>query len=592
MALHTALGFVVLAGGILALRSDRGWMRTLTADLIGGDSARRFIPTAIVLPLVVGWLILQGLNANLYDPNFAMSLMSMSLTAISLGLIAKNAGIINGIRSDDRMRSSQERLKLALEGARQGTWDFDLQTQELVWDDRCKEMFGLAPATGVNYDSYLAAVYPDDRQRIADAAQIAIRDGGEFAQEYRTIHSDGMSHWILSQGRYLCDPAGELCRMSGTMMEITERKQAQLNERFLYELTRRLRLISDADELEDEAARSVGEYLHVDRATWFRVDWSKRLATVDRDWYRAGLESHVGVYAIGDFLPPAAQVALFAGDSVVIADIHTDPSFEPYVAADRQLGIQANVWIPCFNENRWVASLTVNTQDVRSWRDDEIALLQAVAGQLWAATIEQTRAVAALRAQEEQTRAAQAIIGQQLIEIEAIYQAAPIGLCFVDTDLKYVRIDERLAQIDGASVAAHIGHTLRELLPELANDVEPIYRQVIESGEPIVDLEVSGTNPAQPDVWRSWISSFYPQTDAENRTIGVNTVVQEITARKLREAALRSSERKFSAIFNQTFELMGILSLDGVLLEVNQAALDSIEAQESEIVGKSFWEAP
>ena len=206
--------------------------------------------------------------------------------------------------------------------------------------------------------------------------------------------------------------------------------------------------------------------------------------------------------------------------------------------------------------------------------------------------MEQTRAVAALRAQEEQTRAAQAIIGQQLIEIEAIYQAAPIGLCFVDTDLKYVRIDERLAQIDGASVAAHIGHTLRELLPELANDVEPIYRQVIESGEPIVDLEVSGTNPAQPDVWRSWISSFYPQTDAENRTIGVNTVVQEITARKLREAALRSSERKFSAIFNQTFELMGILSLDGVLLEVNQAALDSIEAQESEIVGKSFWEAP
>ena len=123
----------------------------------------------------------------------------MSLTAISLGLIAKNAGIINGIdydriRSSDRMRSSQERLKLALEGARQGTWDFDLQTQELVWDDRCKEMFGLSPAAVVNYDSYLAAVYPDDRQRIADAAQIAIRDGGEFAQEYRTIHSDGMSH--------------------------------------------------------------------------------------------------------------------------------------------------------------------------------------------------------------------------------------------------------------------------------------------------------------------------------------------------------------------------------------------------------------
>ena len=110
MALHTAVGFVVLAVGMLALRSDRGWMRSLTANLIGGDIARRFIPTAIVLPVVVGWLILQGLNANLYDQNFALSLMSMSLVAISLGLIAKNAGIINGIdyariRSAERMRA-------------------------------------------------------------------------------------------------------------------------------------------------------------------------------------------------------------------------------------------------------------------------------------------------------------------------------------------------------------------------------------------------------------------------------------------------------------------------------------------------------
>lgn len=597
MALHTALGFVVLAVGMLALRSDRGWMRSLTADLLGGDIARRFIPTAIVLPVVVGWLILQGVNAKLYDPNFALSLMSMSLVAISLGLIAKNAGIINCI-DYDRIRSSEERLKLALQGARQGTWDFDLQTQELVWDDRCKEMFGLAPATGVNYDSYLAAVYPDDRQRVADAVEIAIRDCGEFAQEYRTIHSDGKSHWILTQGRYLCDPAGELCRMSGTMMEIAERKQVQLNERFLYELTRRLRLISDADEQQDEAARSVGEYLRVDRATWFRVDWSKRLATVDRDWYQAGLESHVGVYAIADFLPPAMQVALFAGESVAIADVHTDPSLVPHLAAYQQLGLQAFANIPCFNENQWVATLHVHTEQVRNWREDEIALLQAVAAQIWP-TIEQTRAVQALRAQEEQTRAAQATIRRQLGEIEAIYQAAPIGLCFVDTDLKYVRINERLAQINGASVAAHIGHTLREILPELADDVEQIYRQVIESGEPIVDLEVSGTNPAQPSVLRAWISSFYPQTDAENRTIGVNTVVQEITERKRQEAerelalaALRVSERKFSAIFNQTFELMGIVSLDGVLLEVNQAALDSIAAQESEIVGKHFWEAP
>ncbi|WP_373547313.1 PAS domain S-box protein [Chamaesiphon sp.] len=67
---------------------------------------------------------------------------------------------------------------------------------------------------------------------------------------------------------------------------------------------------------------------------------------------------------------------------------------------------------------------------------------------------------------------------------------------------------------------------------------------------------------------------------------------RDITNRKRQEAALLQSGRKFSAIFNQTFQLMGLVSVDGVLLEVNQAALDSIAATESEIVGKSFWDAP
>jgi PAS domain S-box-containing protein len=69
-------------------------------------------------------------------------------------------------------------------------------------------------------------------------------------------------------------------------------------------------------------------------------------------------------------------------------------------------------------------------------------------------------------------------------------------------------------------------------------------------------------------------------------------IAHDITERKQSEASLRQSERKFSAIFNQTFELLGIVSLDGILVEVNQAALDSISARSSDLVGKFFWETP
>jgi PAS domain S-box-containing protein len=73
---------------------------------------------------------------------------------------------------------------------------------------------------------------------------------------------------------------------------------------------------------------------------------------------------------------------------------------------------------------------------------------------------------------------------------------------------------------------------------------------------------------------------------------GLGIYFRNITERKQTETRLRASDRKFSAIFDQTFELIGLLSLDGVLQEVNQAALDSISAQRPDLIGKKFWETP
>jgi PAS domain S-box-containing protein len=404
----------------------------------------------------------------------------------------------------------------------------------------CEQILGFTSAE-LMAQPYLDFVHPEDLAATAAVTESLIAGSVLVNFENRYRCKDGSYRWIL----WSAMPDGERNLIYADGHDITDRKQSELNDRFLYELTQRLRQLTDAEPIQWETVKSLGEYLHVDRAVWFEVDEAQELATISRDWYREGLTSHAGVYAIADFLLPELQAAQSAGSLVAISDVTIDPFTAPQIANYERVGVGAFVSVPCIEEGRWVGTLNVNTTTARSWRDDEIELVQTVVTQLWS-LVAQARGVAALRAQEQQTRAVQAIVEQQLREIETIYQTAPVGLCFVDTDLRFVRLNERLAQINGLPVSAHIGRTLREVLPT-ADILEPLYRQVIESGEPILDLELSGSDPAQPEVTIYCLVNYYPQKDAQGRVLGVNAMVKDISSRKREESQLKQAEATIRA---------------------------------------------
>jgi PAS domain S-box-containing protein len=138
---------------------------------------------------------------------------------------------------------------------------------------------------------------------------------------------------------------------------------------------------------------------------------------------------------------------------------------------------------------------------------------------------ERKRAEEALRNSEEQAR-------RQLAQIEAIYATAPVGLCFVDAELRFISINERLAEINGRTVEEHLGHTVREVMPEAADIIEPIMRRVIKTGEPISNIEISAAGIRNPAVLRHFIASYYPIKNGGGRVLGINSVVVEITQRK------------------------------------------------------------
>lgn len=142
---------------------------------------------------------------------------------------------------------------------------------------------------------------------------------------------------------------------------------------------------------------------------------------------------------------------------------------------------------------------------------------------------ERKRIEAALRSSQETTQ-------RQLAELELIYSTTPIGLCVLDSDFRFVRINEHLAEINGLPASRHLGRTVREVLPELGEIQAQIFTQVIQTGTPILNQEIQGTTPAQPDRERNWLVSYYPLRIAEDQVFGISIVVQEITERKRAEA--------------------------------------------------------
>ena len=135
-------------------------------------------------------------------------------------------------------------------------------------------------------------------------------------------------------------------------------------------------------------------------------------------------------------------------------------------------------------------------------------------------------------------------VARQAEELTSLYATAPVGLFFFDTELRYVRVNREMAEMNELSVEQHVGRRLREVLPrELTDVIEPLLRQVLETGMPVMDREVKGSTPAQEgEQQRHWLASYHPVLAEDGTIRGVHGVVMEITKRKQVEEALLASE--------------------------------------------------
>jgi PAS domain S-box-containing protein len=132
------------------------------------------------------------------------------------------------------------------------------------------------------------------------------------------------------------------------------------------------------------------------------------------------------------------------------------------------------------------------------------------------------------------------------IEMEAIYNSAPIGLCVIDRDLRYLRINEWLARMNGRSVEEHIGRSVREMVPMVAEQTEALIIRVFETGAPVLNIEVYGRVLEQPELPFVVRVNCFPLKDAGGRVVAASFVIQEVTPQWLAERSLRETLDRLS----------------------------------------------
>ncbi|MBE9101145.1 PAS domain S-box protein [Vacuolonema iberomarrocanum] len=428
-------------------------------------------------------------------------------------------GWIGTMTDIDEQKRLHERFQLAMHAVNGLVFDWDRQTDQIYRSENLHNLIGVHPDDAPPYLGWWnERIHPDDWERLQVQTQ-QFRTSAATLQEteYRIWHEEG--HWVDVWDRsYLIrNDQGQVQRIVGSTVDISDRKRA---ERAL-----------ETAHIQLKAALEAGSIY-----TWHwhlpdnRVVTSRRLAHlfgVDPDGAVSGLPIELFLAAVDPLERPNVVAAI---DRAIATGEDYQAEFRLHDAEGQERWVIARGRVEYDTNGRAIA-LPGALADITERHQAEVALQKS-----------------------------QAQLQHQLAEIEAIYQSAPIGLSVLDRNLRFVRINERLAEINGLPSDAHLGRTLGEILPTLADAVEHLMRAALETGEPVLRIETQGETPAQPGVIRTWLQSFYP-LKSDGQVVGINMVCEEITYRKQAEDALRQSEERYRTLFTSMNEGFCVIEL-------------------------------
>ena len=455
------------------------------------------------------------------------------------GIILFSEVVTDKVQLEQRQATLTERLDLATRSSGIGIWDWDIQKNEIVWDEEMYALYGLKPGEfGGAYEAWLHGVHPEDREPGNEISAAAVRGEREYDTEFRVVWPDGSVHWLKANGKVFYDNAGAPQRMVGINFDITERKQA---EQKLRESEEFLRLAYEATDLGIWKNDLITGSVEFDERARIHYGFDTVQTTIPE------LMSHIHPDDVNRLGSEIAAVTGPTGDGKFATEyrvIHPDGSVH------------------------WLAV------GVRVTFEGEGEERHAVMGYGTLMDITERK-----------------LMEEKLIESEERFRIAlnnsPIVVFNQDRDLRYSWIHNPGM---GFSPEAILGKTDAELLSaEDAAVLTAIKQRVLKTGTSARE-EIKATSNEQAFFYDLTVE---PLRDVNGTIIGVTCVSVDITKRKQAEEALRQSQNNFAKAFDiNPTALVITRNADGVFLNINNAYTAIMGYERSDIIDHKVIDFP
>ena len=463
--------------------------------------------------------------------------------------------------AEEELRQSEERFRLLAEEVVEG---IALNENGIIFDVNrsLAEMFGYEPEEVIGMEA-ADLVSPESREEVA----WRIATGNTEAYESFGLKKDGTVFPIEVRPRRI-PYFGRHVRVT-SLIDLSERRRAEEQSRFLADLGQALQRLTDPGEIMASTARLLGEHLGADRCAYAEVEEDEERFRITGDYNREGMPGLAGRFAVSGFGADALRL-MRENTSYVLEDAEADERVKGKdLDAYRRSRVRAAVCVPLQKDGRFVAGMTVYQETPRRWSREEVDLVTRVAVRCWE-SIERARAEEALKESEERFRA----LVQNSSDITAI----------LDADGTIIYESPAVERVLGFRPDERIGVSAFELMdPEDAGRVSDAFAGLLETPGAHQAVEYRVRDKAGDWHYFEAVGANLLD-DPVIRGIVVNT--RDVTGRKRAEEALGESHALLRSVIEGTDDAIFVKDLEGRYLMTNSSTAAIIGRPAEELIGK------